>query len=232
MRYLGGKTKNSKAITEILKQHKDMVFFEPFCGGLNIAARMDGYKMHLNDMHSNLISMYKALYNGSFKLPTEPILYDGYEELRIAPDSHLKTFVSFALSYGGKEWGGYDTYYDKRDEIGKTTGMAVRSTTKKFNVIKNAKFDSKDYKTFKPTNCLIYCDPPYIGTTGYSTGIDHDEFWNIMREWSKHNVVYISEWEAPDDFEVVWEKPYKVQMCKDQQQKVEKLFKYKGTISE
>jgi DNA adenine methylase len=227
MRYLGGKTKNAKAITDILKQHKGLKFFEPFCGGLNISVKMEGYDLHLNDKNSKLIDMYKALISGEFKLPDKPILKAEYDALRNSEDSHLKTFVSFALSYGGKEWGGYDSYYDKRNEVGKTTRMAARSLTSKINKVKNAKWYSRDYKTFNPKGFLIYCDPPYINTTGYKEGIDYDEFWNTMREWSKDNIVYISEWEAPDDFEIVWAKDYKVQMCKEQQCKVEKLFRLK-----
>ena len=52
-----------------------------------------------------------------------------------------------------------------------------------------------------------------------------------MREWSKNNDVYISEYEAPDDFEAVLEIPTKTNIrdktdnvCK----RVEKLFKYKN----
>jgi site-specific DNA-adenine methylase len=52
---------------------------------------------------------------------------------------------------------------------------------------------------------LIYCDPPYKHTQGYSAGGFEDEkFWNKMREWSKDNVVFISEESAPKDFKVVW----------------------------
>ncbi len=227
MRYLGGKTKNSKAITEILKQHKGIPFVEPFCGGLNISVRMSEYALYLNDGNEDLINMYKALQDGSFVLPTKPILYDEYEKLRESEVSPLRTFVSFALSYGGKEWGGYDTYYDKREQVGKTTNMAVRSTTKKINAIKHAHFSATDYKELDAHGCLIYCDPPYIETTGYSKGLDYEEFWETMRIWSKDNIVYISEWQAPDDFEVIWEKPYKVQMCKEQQERIEKLYKLK-----
>ena len=77
---------------------------------------------------------------------------------------------------------------------------------------------------------MIYCDPPYADTTGYSgvDAFDSSKFWDVMREWSKTNTVYVSEFNAPADFEAVWEKPYKVQMCKEQQLVTEKLFKMKG----
>ena len=36
---------------------------------------------------------------------------------------------------------------------------------------------------------------------------DNEKFWNKMREWSKHNIVFVSEVSAPDDFVSVWSKP-------------------------
>lgn len=47
-----------------------------------------------------------------------------------------------------------------------------------------------------------------MGTTGYSDGINHDEFWQWCRErvYDGHKV-YISEYQAPDDFITIREKP-------------------------
>ena len=75
--------------------------------------------------------------------------------------------------------------------------------------------------------------PPYANTTKY-TGVpdfDSEEFWNVMREWSKNNDVYISEYEAPDDFESVLDMPTKTNIRDKTDNvccRVEKLFKYKG----
>ena len=58
---------------------------------------------------------------------------------------------------------------------------------------------------------LIYCDPPYQSTEGYSsTGeFNHELFWETMRIWSKDNCVFISEESAPKDFKVVWRRKKK-----------------------
>ena len=66
----------------------------------------------------------------------------------------------------------------------------------------DVKFEWKDYKTLDLHNCLIYCDPPYANTTKYTgtPDFDTDKFWDVMRKWSKDNDIYISEYEAPDDF--------------------------------
>ena len=65
----------------------------------------------------------------------------------------------------------------------------------------------------RPKDKLIYCDPPYRVTKypiKYRTStkeydiFDNDEFWEIMRKWSKTNLVVISETTAPSDFVEVW----------------------------
>lgn len=66
---------------------------------------------------------------------------------------------------------------------------------------------SRDYKDAKiPSEAIIYCDPPYKGTEEYREGgFNHDEFWNYVRELSKTNRVYVSEYTAPSDFRVILE---------------------------
>lgn len=52
-----------------------------------------------------------------------------------------------------------------------------------------------------------------------------------MRKWSKTNIVYISEFRAPDDFECVWEKEVSRSIkATDKSRAVERLFKWKGEI--
>ena len=49
-----------------------------------------------------------------------------------------------------------------------------------------------------------------------------------MREWSKNNIVLISEQNAPDDFECIWEQEVSRSINVTQKkQMVEKLFEYK-----
>ena len=49
---------------------------------------------------------------------------------------------------------------------------------------------------------VIYCDPPYNETEQYNSGFNHSEFY----EWLRHseNRVYISEYQMPDDFFLVY----------------------------
>ena len=57
-----------------------------------------------------------------------------------------------------------------------------------------------------PDGAIIYCDPPYKGTAEYSEGsFDHAKFWQWAREQSKTHKVYISEYQAPEDFKKILE---------------------------
>ena len=50
-----------------------------------------------------------------------------------------------------------------------------------------------------------------------------------MREWSKNNIVFISEYNAPSDFKVISESPKFITISGNgsQKKKQEKLFQYK-----
>ena len=75
------------------------------------------------------------------------------------------------------------------------------------------------------------CDPPYQGTTGYKTGsFDHEQFFQWCRDMRvKGNVVFVSEYSAPDDFKCVWQGEIKTNFSSTRKaathNAVEKLFK-------
>ena len=111
--------------------------------------------------------------------------------------------------------------------------MSHNSLMKQLPLIKDAQFIQGLFHEHKPENMLVYCDPPYEGTTRYGafSGFDHALFWETMRKWSKNNTVVISEYKAPDDFKCVGGHKTKMRMYdKDgkQQERIERLFMYDG----
>lgn len=64
---------------------------------------------------------------------------------------------------------------------------------------------AKDYNEVSiPSGAVVYCDPPYQNTATYSeAGFNHDKFWEWCRKVSKTNHLYISEYNAPDDFKAI-----------------------------
>ena len=76
------------------------------------------------------------------------------------------------------------------------------------------------------TGTVIYCDPPYAGTAGYSTGeFDTDKAWELYRAWADSGAhVYVSEYSGPESFLVDVYNP-QGSMGKEQRNRVtEKLF--------
>ena len=96
-----------------------------------------------------------------------------------------------------------------------------------------SKADYKDIFVSEPTT-VIYCDPPYINTSGYEdaireSGFNHAEFYDWCE--AQKGLVVLSEYTAPADrFTCVWSKEKIVLSAgaKYQITKVERLFVVKG----
>lgn len=228
MQYFGGKAKIAKYIVPFLegKRKENQVFLEPFVGGYNIGSKMYGKRIEV-DYNKYLIELYKHLQNGG-ELPNS-ISEVEYNYIKNNKDENmaLTGFVGFTCSYSGKWFGGYARDTNDRNYClnGKNALVKKFADTDKDNTV----FKYCNYKDFKPHGMLIYCDPPYKNTTKYSGTPDFDteEFWEVMRKWSKDNCVYISEYEAPNDYKCVLEISTRTDIrCsnKDKQKRTEKLF--------
>ena len=110
--------------------------------------------------------------------------------------------------------------------------VSVRSIAKQIPKLQDVEFRSGDYKNLQmPEESIIYCGPPYMNTAAYRRSLNHDEFWQWCRErvYDGHKV-YISEYQAPEDFVKIWEKPLQNNMSSDKRKATEKLFIYKGQL--
>jgi len=231
MRYFGGKTRTCKEIAAVLNVNRKegQVFLSPFVGGGWVEQYLAGPKI-LSDRHYYLIAMYQGLQSGW--LPPSEISKEEYNRVHrnLDEDKRLSGFIGFGCSFSGKWFGGY-----AKDNTGRNyAANAYNSLLAKMEngLLSDAEILCCDYKDHKPKGMLIYCDPPYKGTTQYAKSVvgafDSEEFWNVMREWSKDNEVFISEYDAPEDFEVVWQKEVKLDIRDKENKKqarVEKLFK-------
>lgn len=238
MHYLGGKYQIMKPIAEIInnylseKSEEERNFVSLFVGAGNVEQWIHCKKL-LNDKHPYLIAMWKDLQNGR-EFPRE-ISVEEYKYVRENKDEDpgLTGFVGFGCSFSGKWWGGY-----ARGANRSYADDAMRGLNKKINngILLNSTFTCKDYKDVViPDGSVVYCDPPYYGTTRFTTNVlgkfNNKEFWEYMRQISKNNIVLISELIAPDDFECIWSKNRKLNMANKngiKQVKIEKLFKYKS----
>jgi DNA adenine methylase len=227
MRYLGGKNRIRKQIAQYLKSVRQpyQTYFEPFCGGAWVLQEMGG-KCIASDGCYPLIAMYKDLQNGW--IPPETLTEAEYQELKNLDDPYcgMKAFAGFGCSHSGKYFNGF-----ARSDTRSYCSNAKNSLLKQLPLIKDVQFFYGEYHAHTPVDMLVYCDPPYKGTTQYSyfKSFDHDKFWDKMREWSKYNTVVISEYEAPIDFECVLSINTKTDMrvTGGKENRTEKLFRIK-----
>lgn len=101
-----------------------------------------------------------------------------------------------------------------------------------FNNIKNVRNVTLNYTNLSyeqipiEENSVIYCDPPYINTSGYLDDFDHEKFYEWLRKCrEKNQQVFISEYQMPNDFyEIFSIKTWVSYSQKQNTQKLEKLF--------
>lgn len=227
MRYFGGKARIGKEIAEYINttfRPYSSTYWEPFCGACSVMEYIDFPERVASDAHHDLILLWKELQNNW--VPPDTITEQNYNDAKALPAGALRGFIGFGCSNSGKWFGGYARENTSRN----FAQNAKNSLLRKINNLGGVEFYHADYHGLPyPEDWVIYCDPPYGGTTGFSTGsFDHEAFWDWVRGASEKNIVLVSEYEAPGDFEVVWEKQVKTDMNKADRRtkhdRIERLF--------
>jgi DNA adenine methylase len=219
VRYLGGKYRIAwhlrEAMEPFLAAHRYEIW-EPFCGGLNFSRTLANCSGLLSDSHPALISLYKAYRSGW--TPPRAVTEDDHALAKTLPDSEpLKAFVGFGHSFGGMYFAKYDAGKPELLRPRNAPPVWIRhdrsaAATKSLAPLRThlSRFDIAQIDFLKVTPArrsrLIYCDPPYLGTTGYGTTFDHDRFWTRCRQWARHTTVLVSEYQCPVPHELVWQK--------------------------
>jgi DNA adenine methylase len=248
MKYMGSKSRIAKYIVPIIQKYIDdnnvTKYVEPFVGGANVIDKIQCKERYGFDKNKYLIALLKRVQ--SEKPLHESVGRELYSNVRSEyklPSCQFEDWevgnVGFLASYNGRWFdGGYaQSGYEKTK-----TGERFRDyyqeaknnlLTQSIN-FKDIVFNECDYldAVELPYDCdsVIYCDPPYAGTKQYAnaTSFDNVKFWGTMREWSKHNIVLISEQNAPDDFKCIWEQEVSRSIkATDKSKSVEKLFIHK-----
>lgn len=226
MRYIGGKNRIAKYLSPIILETKPEVVVEPFCGSLNVTIRLlqddPDLIVHASDAHEDLIDMWKAVQGGW--RPPDKLSREEYKELKDSKESSpLRTFAGYGCSFAGKWFGGYAA--DSKG--GNYAQFALNSIMRRVPFLDRVVLSCASYQDVMVNNsCVVYCDPPYEGTTkpGARGSFDHVAFWS----WVGAQTVpcYVSEYTAPDGFRSVWEKVVKTDMhTKDgKDSRVERLF--------
>lgn len=230
MAYLGGKSTASEHILKILNNpfFDNYKYIEPFCGYCHILRRVINKKSYtISDNNELLIVLLKHIQKTKNKHPNITQKEYTYLKNNISKNKLRASYAAFCYSYNGKYFGGYvNQYGDRNYPNERKRYYDLLHDNESF---KEASINLNDYTKYKNVkNSLIYCDPPYHNTTEYHSSFDSNKFWDFIRDLSKDNYVFISEYTAPKDF-ICISKKYKHTSLSGKgstRKRIEKVFVY------
>ena len=237
MKYMGSKNRFAKELLPIILKDRthEQWYIEPMVGGANIIDKVDGNRLG-SDFNEYLTEMWLALTSGW--TPKEHYTKDEYIDIKNNKENYPKYLVGYVginCSYSGKWFGGYAGITQTKGGVRDYQIEAFKNVTKQLKNLRDVVFQYSDYKNLRiPKNSVIYCDPPYEGTTKYKDDFNHTEFWEWCRTKAKEgHKVFVSEYNAPSDFKCVWEKQAKSSLSANgkiggNKISTEKLFVYCG----
>jgi DNA adenine methylase len=241
---MGSKYKIGKRIIEAIKNDlkdqstSEMTWVEPFAGSLGMLFHTGGIfgKRIASDVDEDVITLWQRMQEGY--VPPEDVTYEFRKTIKedqsLFP-SELIAFVKYGCSFGGAPWGGF-AKPDSRSQ--NYPAEASRLCRKKIARCMDVDFFHCGYQDLEKIagtkfnkQTVIYCDPPYANTTGYSKdGFNHQEFWVWCVEMAKRgSIVYVSEYSKPDsvDADLIWEMTRKNALSQKTKVQTEKLYRVK-----
>ena len=182
------------------------------------------------DINPYVIEALKLIRDNPESLP-DHVSEEMYQELKTKKELNGVTgWAGYSLSFGAKWFGGYARDIKGLDgeenEVTQTRRGKNNALAQSPN-LKDCLFINSSYQVLDiPKYSIIYCDPPYEGTTKYKDGFNHSEFWEWVRTKSlEGHSVFVSEYNAPEDFICVWQKTLTTSFSTSESIKaVEKLF--------
>lgn len=239
MKYMGSKNRIAKFVLPIMIKEANekgiTTWVEPFVGGANMIDKVPNNFQRIGiDYNAHTIEALIAIRDLVDKLPNQ-LTEDEYKQLKGSEPEPIKSWLRFVCSYSGKFDNGFARQGNPLKYKSEPIEEGLRNAQKQSPNLQGVKFINGSYDEYSDfENCLIYCDPPYEGTTSYKTGaFDHTKFWDWCRKMSEKNLVFISEYKAPDDFICVWEGEVKTNFASQRDEAthkaVEKLFKFSPT---
>lgn len=210
LNYIGGKY---KLLPQLMKYFPTNIntFVDLFSGGFNVGINVKSNKTICNDINDFIIGLYKELYNSSVesvleRINTNIVNYglskeneNAYKEFRIHYNAtkdpiDLYTLTCYSFNYQFR----FNNNREYNNPFGRNRSQF--SENMKNNLIlfsdklKNMNIDfwSKEFDKIPIDNLgnedFIYCDPPYLITTGsYNDGNRGFKDWKEEEEIKLHN---------------------------------------------
>jgi len=199
MQYLGGKYRIRKKLGAFLtEQAKGKDFFlDLFCGAGNVVTNVDHPNRYANDGNKYIVAVLKRAQRGG--VFPDVITKEFHQQVKKNKDAYpdwLVGFVGFGCSFGGDFFHGFargDYASSAANSLSKIDLIGVQLAVSEYQ---NAEIPKG--------SGLIYCDPPYEGTTGYSIAFDTEQFYRWAREQAQWHTVLVSEYEHNARGPILW----------------------------
>lgn len=221
MVYQGSKDKLAKFLTPIIEKfivdNNIDTYIEPFCGGANMIDKINCANRYGYDYNDNVITLLKyAQQDNSLSIAPNECTFEHYREVRDAYNhkdysrfsKEYISLIGYMASYGGRF---FDGGYGRDSKGGRSIYTERLANFKKQSPnLTGIIFECKSFDTINPSdynNCLFYLDPPYKNTKKYAKqSIDYEYFYKWCKDLAKNNIVLISEFDMPKEFECIWQK--------------------------
>lgn len=198
MNYLGGKSRISDWVAEnvLCRTTSRTRYVEPFVGSgavwLEVAPHFRA--AHGSDLMPDAVMYLNALRDGW--IPPSRVSKKEREELRWATEpSALRGFVGFCCGFRGKFFMCNVWPQSEVPRIARGEARRIPRLRRCPAVV------LQDYRRVEVgPGDVVYCDPPYGDTTGYSWvgRFNTYEFWAVMARWVRSGAtVFVSEEDAP-----------------------------------
>lgn len=173
--------------------------------GGNVIDKVKCEHKYASDVQPYLIALLKQAQKDTGVFP-ETITLEEYKNVKDNKEKYPDWYVGlvgFCASFGGKFFNGYG-----QDSKGNRNipNERTRNLIKQSPNLKDIQFTCCDFRNIKP----------------------NDEFYNWCRQMAKNNILLVSEYNMPDDFDCIWQKEIKTSLCIDRaktdSKRTEKLF--------
>ena len=233
MRYMGSKARLAPALSRAILERvpSRALYVEPFLGSAAMfSAVAPSFDRAVGaDAHPDLAEMWRAVAAGW--VPPSVVSREEYAALRYAEVSALRGFVGFGASFGGKWFGGY-ARHDPRPGRRAAADASAASVARRAPALVGREIRHADYRELgelMSAGTVVYCDPPYAGTTAYAgvPPFDHGAFWECAAEWAGRGAdVFVSEFAAPEGWQPVFEVSHRTVLTAgdNSRRSVERLF--------
>ena len=206
LNYIGGKHKLLKQIVPLFPANINQ-FVDLFAGGFNVGANVNANKIYCNDINNYVVDILRTFNENDIE-ETIKYIYKRIDEFGLSKTNEegfktfrafcntserspldLYTLVCYSFNYQfsfnnlheyNNPFGRYRSYFSK--ELEKKLRHFVNSLQSKNVIFSNFEFDKFDFSHLDEKD-LVYCDPPYLITTGsYNDGNRGFKDWNDIQE--------------------------------------------------